>query len=82
MIGMLFGAAVYAEVHPWMKSSILGVGDIGKKSIADLTGISPWWLIVALAVIAAGVFVALEIWESRTRMGHDAKPPRGTPAAA
>lgn len=65
LMGMIVGAGVYAEVYPWMKSSILGVGDYGQATLASATGLSPWWFIVALAMIAIVLFLLLEGWEGR-----------------
>jgi uncharacterized membrane protein YedE/YeeE len=66
LIGMIVGAGVYAEVHPWMKSRILGVGDVGKTTLADSTGLSPWWFIALLVVIAVIVFLFVERLERRS----------------
>lgn len=60
VLGMIVGAGIYAEVYPWMQSKILGIGDYGKTTLADAAGISPWWFILALVIIAIIVFVALE----------------------
>jgi uncharacterized membrane protein YedE/YeeE len=60
VIGMLFGAAVYAEAYPWMKSTVLGVADFEKATLATATGLSPWWFIAALAVMAVVIFILLE----------------------
>jgi len=60
LIGMIVGAGIYAEVYPWMESKILGIGDYGEITLADAAGISPWWFILALVIIAIIVFVALE----------------------
>lgn len=53
VLGMLFGAAVYAEAYPLLKSSVLGVGDVGKATFDSLTGLSPWWMIALTALGAA-----------------------------
>jgi uncharacterized membrane protein YedE/YeeE len=56
VFGMLAGAALYAEVYPWMKVHVLGVGDLGKTTLAESLGVSPW---VLLAVIALGGVAAM-----------------------
>jgi hypothetical protein len=38
LLGMLFGAAVYAEVYVPLKGSLLTFGDFGKITLADVTG--------------------------------------------
>jgi hypothetical protein len=65
VVGMVAGAAVYAEVYPWMKSHVLGIGDYQKATLASATGVSPWWFIAALVIIAVGVFLALELGKPR-----------------
>ena len=65
VLGMLVGAALYAEVYPFMKSEVLGVGDFGKVTFDAVTGLSPWWFIALTAVIAIAGFVGLERWEKR-----------------
>lgn len=68
ILGGLVGAATYAEVYPWMKSSLLGTADFGKATLSSSTGVSPWWFIVTMAIIAIVGFFALEQWErSRPR---------------
>jgi len=67
LIGMVVGAGVYAEVHPWMESKILGIGDYSKATLSSVSGISPWWFILLMIVIAVVAFIALERWERRGR---------------
>ncbi len=65
ILGMLTGAAVYAEVYPWLKSEVLGVGDLGKSTLETVTGLSPWWFVAAMLVAAVTGFATLERWERR-----------------
>ena len=53
VLGMLVGAAVYAEMYPWVKANILEVGSIGKVTIPEQIGISPFVLLIPLAIAAA-----------------------------
>lgn len=69
VLGMLFGAGVYAEAFPWLKANVLGLADLGKATFVTVTGLSPWWLLGLLAVLAVGGFLALERWE-RGRTSH------------
>lgn len=75
VLGGLFGAAVFAEVYPWMKSEVLGVGDFGKATLDSVTGLSPWWFMGLMAIAAVVGFSVLERWERRSHGGH------GVPAA-
>jgi uncharacterized membrane protein YedE/YeeE len=59
VLGMLAGAAIYAELHAAMQSSILKVADVGKVTFPDKTGASPWIFVAASAVIAVVVFALL-----------------------
>lgn len=58
-LGMLFGAAVYAEAFPYL-GGFLSVGDFGKGTLATALGISPWVVLAALTVATVAIFVALE----------------------
>lgn len=60
VIGMLFGAAAYAEAFPWISSRFESVANLGKVTFADVLHVSPWLLIVGLAVFAIVLFVLLE----------------------
>jgi uncharacterized membrane protein YedE/YeeE len=68
VLGGIAGAALYAEAYPIMKSQILGVGDLGKGTLASAAGVSPWWVIVLLAVVAVLAFAALEAREQKKRL--------------
>lgn len=63
VLGMLVGAALYAEAYPWMKSEVLGIVDMGKATLSTVSGQSPWWLIAGMLIIALGVFLFIEGWE-------------------
>lgn len=56
ILGMLFGAAVYAEVYPQLKTSVLTWGDFGKITLPQLLGINHWVLVAAMIVLALGMF--------------------------
>jgi hypothetical protein len=50
--GMLFGAFAYVAAFPALQGLIKGFGDWGKVTLPQLTGVSPWIFVAALAVIA------------------------------
>lgn len=51
LLGMLAGAALYAEAFPLMKQTVLTWGDFGKITLPAILGINHW-LIITIAVIA------------------------------
>jgi hypothetical protein len=56
--GMVAGAALYAELYPLFKSTVLAWKDFGKIGIAEALGISPWLII---PVFWAGI-IWLFVW--------------------
>jgi hypothetical protein len=63
VVGMLFGAAPYAEVYPWARAHVLGLADLGQETLVTATGVSPWWFMAAPTILAVLGFTALETWE-------------------
>lgn len=60
VLGMLIGAAVYAEVYPALKASVLSWGDLGKLTLPALLGVSPWVVIPVLIALYTLAFVFFE----------------------
>lgn len=58
-LGMIVGAGLYAEAYPWISAHVLPVGDLGKVTLPDETGWSPWLFIALLIGIALIVFAIL-----------------------
>jgi hypothetical protein len=56
IVGMLGGAALYAEAYPALKKTVLTWGAFGKITLADVTGLSHWVIIVVLAVAILALF--------------------------
>jgi uncharacterized membrane protein YedE/YeeE len=50
IIGMLGGAALYAEAYPAMKKTVLSWGDLGKITFPQVLGVNHW-IIIAIIVI-------------------------------
>ena len=65
ILGMLVGGFAFAGAYPWISANVLPVADQGKVTLADVAGISPWWLILALAAASLALLAALERWEDR-----------------
>jgi uncharacterized membrane protein YedE/YeeE len=60
ILGMLFGAAIYAEVHLAMKASVLNWGVFGKVTLPGILGVSPWIVIPIFVALIFLVFVWFE----------------------
>jgi uncharacterized membrane protein YedE/YeeE len=55
VLGMLVGAAIYAETYPLMKSTVLTWGDLGKITLPGVLGVNHW--IVIPVFILAVIFL-------------------------
>ena len=64
VLGMLAGAAVYAEAYPLLKDTVLTWGDYGKITLASSTGINHWVWIVLLS----GGFIAMFAWFEKKKL--------------
>ena len=62
IVGMLIGAALYAEAYPFMKRTVLTWGDYGKITLPEVLGINHW-LVIILFVI--GGLVLFRFFEKR-----------------
>jgi uncharacterized membrane protein YedE/YeeE len=56
IVGMLAGAAVFAELFPLMKRTVLTWGNFGKITIPGILGINHWIVIVIVVVLAVLMF--------------------------
>jgi len=54
--GMLAGAAVYAEIYPFLKTTVLAWADFGKITMNGVLGVSPWAVIIVFVTVVIGVF--------------------------
>jgi hypothetical protein len=60
VLGMLTGAALYAEVYPFIKKTILSWGDYGKVTLADVLHVNHWLLVAVFAAVILGIFFLFE----------------------
>lgn len=60
ILGMLCGAALYAEVYPFMKAKIITLGNYGKLTLPQALGVSHWLVIVVFALIVLAMFYLFE----------------------
>lgn len=56
LVGMLVGAAVYAEVYPVLKNTVLTWGNLGKITLHGVLGINHWIVIIVLVVLFVVMF--------------------------
>jgi len=56
LLGMLAGAAVYAEAYPLMKQTVLTWGNLGKITIPGILGISHWIVVPVFVLAGVGLF--------------------------
>ena len=60
ILGMLGGAALYAEVYPIMKKTVLTWGVYGKITLPQVLGVSPWPVIAVFTCIGIVFFIWAE----------------------
>ncbi len=56
LLGMLTGAAIFAEVYPALKETVLTWGVFGKITVPQMLGVNHWVVIVVFAVGALLLF--------------------------
>jgi uncharacterized membrane protein YedE/YeeE len=57
ILGMLFGAALFAEAYPSLKKTVLTWGDFGKITLPQILGINHWLIIAFLLGASLTLFV-------------------------
>ena len=60
VLGILLGAGVYSEAYPFIKDTLLRVGDFGKLTLPGLLGVNPSVVIVPLVAVCGGALVWLD----------------------
>ncbi|WP_028579263.1 DUF6691 family protein [Desulfogranum japonicum] len=60
ILGMLVGAALYAEVYPVLTNTILSWGNYGKITLPQMLGVSPWLVIIVFIAVGLGMFYWFE----------------------
>ncbi|MCJ7594769.1 MAG: YeeE/YedE family protein [Desulfobacterales bacterium] len=56
ILGMLAGAALFAEAYPALKGTVLAWGDFGKITLPQILGINHWVIIVILLIASLLLF--------------------------
>jgi len=70
VLGMLAGALAFVAAYPAIQSVIKGLGDMGKVTVPDATGTSPWLWIAGLVVGGITAFVLLTRRGKPATIGH------------
>ena len=60
LLGMLAGAAVYAESYPLMKRTVLTWGELGKITLPGILGINHWIVVPVFVLAGVGLFYWFE----------------------
>jgi uncharacterized membrane protein YedE/YeeE len=58
--GMIAGAALYAELYPLLKTTVLAWNDFGKIGLPETLGVSPWTIIPVFWIICICLFFWFE----------------------
>jgi uncharacterized membrane protein YedE/YeeE len=59
LLGMLVGAFVFTLMYPLLDRTLFSVVDLGKVTLPELLGVSPWLVIAVLAGIAGSAFALI-----------------------
>jgi len=60
IVGMLAGAMIFAEVYPFLETTVLAWKDYGKIGLPDSLGVSPWVFIPVFWALFIGIFMLFE----------------------
>jgi len=60
IVGMLIGAALYAEAYPFMKRTVLTWGDYGKITLPEVLGVNHWLIIILFVIGGLALFRIFE----------------------
>jgi uncharacterized membrane protein YedE/YeeE len=60
ILGMLTGAALFAEAYPFLKQTVLTWGNLGKLTLPQLLGVNHWLIIPLMILGSLGLFFWFE----------------------
>jgi hypothetical protein len=60
ILGMIVGAALYAEAYPRLLETVLAWGDLGKLTLPQVLGVNHWLVIGPFAVLVILIFRLFE----------------------
>lgn len=56
IVGMLAGAALFAEAYPALKGTVLAWGDLGKITVPQIFGLNHWLVIIVFVIAGLVLF--------------------------
>ncbi|NQU03718.1 MAG: YeeE/YedE family protein [Syntrophaceae bacterium] len=59
--GMIIGAALYAEIYPFLNATLLKWGQLGKLTLPSVLQLDQWTVITGLTVIYIGLFIIFRL---------------------
>jgi len=68
LFGMITGAIIFGLSQPYIVSKIVLKDILAKKTLATVSGLSPWVFIVLLAIFAFGFFYFIEKKEQKDKI--------------
>jgi hypothetical protein len=79
VIGLLIGAGLYAEVHPYLMPGFLKIGALGKMTLPQLLGLGVWPTVLLVVVL-----LSLAVWclDRLDRAARPRQPHAHSPVAA
>lgn len=60
LLGMLAGGGLYAVIYPTLKTTVLGLGNLGKVTLPQLIGLPHWVVIAAMVILFLAMFRLFE----------------------
>jgi uncharacterized membrane protein YedE/YeeE len=60
ILGMLTGAALFAEAYPFLKKTVLTWGNLGKLTIPQLLGVNHWAVVLVMILGSLSLFYWFE----------------------
>jgi hypothetical protein len=65
--GMIAGAIAYAYAFDALRGTVLAWWNLGRVTLADVSGLPLWAVYGAVVLMALAVFAAIERWDARRR---------------
>jgi uncharacterized protein len=56
ILGMIFGAGLFAEVYPGLKRTVMVWGDLGKITLPQVLGVNHWLIIAVMFALVLPLF--------------------------